>query len=67
MRFVNLLHFFPQTLEQFLLLESIADNDAQVIVVPGFFDVVKKADLVDPLDGVLLVGVPGQDDSRNLG
>ncbi len=61
-----LMHFFDFTnllfelLEKKGLLQSIPDDDLELTVVPRLLDVLVKANVVDCLDGVLLIRISGE-------
>ena len=64
---VDLGDLLLEFLEEEPPLKRIAQDDQEVVVVPGFFDVLEQADVVDGPDGAFLVGVAGQQDPGRLG
>ena len=61
---VDLVHLATQTSQQLLLLDTVANHELQIVIVPGLFHILEQTDFVDRLDGILFVGVPRQDDPR---
>ena len=58
--------FLFEASQQNCFFKTVADDELEVIVVPGLFDVLVESDVVDGFDGVFLVGISGQQDSRDL-
>ena len=55
------------TYDPVIFQSHVLDDEVQIVVVPGLLHVLEESDLVDRLDGVLLVGISRQDDPRDIG
>ena len=56
-----------QIAEQRGALDGALDDEQQLLVVPGFLQVLVEADLINGLDGALFVGVSGEQDAGRFG